>query len=688
MNIKETFLNKSIESELGQINQEEVDLMRNIDQVKKVITGDNKIAIVVHQNTIDEICKWYKIDTNLSEHRNLVKEIIEKSHYLPKHNYPVIFTNNLLYIEHKSVESFLQKDNDKEVLRELTQLLTLLKIHKVEPLQNISKIKNLPFASIIDLNEFLKYEKQIEEKIKKSLNFVELVEHLSALPPELKFNENGEKIAKKVVYELEKILINKPEEQNLIEEYKKHIFFNEYSLDCYVNLELNENRKRESIQALYLILSGQTDEHNIFSKNLTEKKDTLINYLKRQVTKPDILSALDKLPSQRGQFTKEQLEEFCSILKLEDRNKFIIFEEGIYNVGNFNNFLQDNFKQEQIVLYFMILCVKENPDFNCKLIDNKVIDFSVFEQYFYLEDILKKRLSDYSLNDILKSVHDFQKDKIFTKQNEKIMDSIISENLVNKYAFNTINQEVLFINSTRCVFNEKLISKIESLKESELLELFMMTQEKFVEDLANNIKLDKSVLNIKKYKEEIQDLLKYKITEQNILESIDSIQQKSNTLIESKNEIFKQVSILLNAKEVKEIKNDVVKSSFREDELYLYSFNEEICDKLLKKELSEVGKREFCQTLLLWEIKNKNIPLKNQQDNIVRIHDNFNVVEKYIDSIVDKIYFQVSEEEIDKSLSVITNRINSESIEAIKHSINNIKKKCGIKTKSAFKHIL
>ena len=686
MSVKEYFLKKSIELDLGQINTEEVDLMRNIDQAKKALTSNDK-SITVTQDTIKEICKWYKIDSNVKEHRDLLKEIIQKSNYVPKYNYPVIFTNNLLYVESKSLENYLKKENDNDVLRELTQLLALIKIHKTERLENIATLKYLPFDSVVDLSQFFVYEKQIEQKIKQSCNFVSLIDYLAALPKDLNFNEIGQKICTQVVYELEKILIAHPEEQNLIESHKDQVFFNEYALDSYVQLELNQNRKRESIQALYLIVSGQNAEVNIFNTNLKDKKEILVNLLKRQVTEEEIIDALHKLPGQRGKLNQTQFVEFSGLLKVEDRNKFIIFEEQLFNVGNFKQFLTD-FKEEQIVLYFIILCAKENPEFNCKLIDNKTINFSAFEQYFYLEDILKNKLSEYSLNDILKSIHDFQKNKIFSPQNEKIMDSIVSENLVNKYAFNIVNKELLFINTSRAVFNEKLMNNIEACSDSELLELFIMTQDNFIKNLGANIKIDKSIDNIKKYKDNIQDTLKYKVTEKDILENIENIEQKSNTLVESKNDVFKQISILLNAKEVKEINNDIVKFSYREDELYLYSFNEEICDKLLKKELSEAGKREFCQSLLLIEVKNKNMTLKNQQGNIVKIHDNFNVAENYHDAMIEKIYFQVTEEEVDKHISIITKKLDQQCVDMLKHTINNIKKKCGIKTKSAFKHIL
>lgn len=687
MSIREKFLNKSIELDFDQVNQKEVDLMRSIDEVKKVLTTENT-SIVVTQDTINEICKWYKIDNKIEEHRNLIKEITQKSNYVSNYNYPVVFTHNLLYVETKHLESFLNKENDDDVLRELTQLLALLKIHKIEPLENIARIKGLSFDSVNDLNDFMKYEVDIKNKIKQKLKFVDLIEHLGALPNDLEFNDLGKKVYAQVVYELEELLVAKPEEQNLIESHKNQICFNEYALDCYLKLELDENRKRESIQALYLIFSGQTNEVNSFSGHLKDKKDILVNFLKRQVTREEIVDALTKLPGQRGRVNNQQFEEFSTILKVEDRNKFIIFEEGLFNAASFDNFLKESFKEEQIVLYFMMLCIKENPDFNCKLVNNKTVNFSDFEEYFYLEDILKKKLSDYSLNAILKTVHDFQKDKIFTTQNEKIMDSVISENLVNKYAFNTINKEVLFINTTRCVFNEKLMSKIELFKDSELLELCIMTNDKFVKDLGDNIKLDKSIVNIKKYAEQIKDAIKYKMTEQDISEAINQIEEKSNTLIESKNEVFKDISILLNAKEVKEINNDIVKTSYREEEVYLYSFNEDMCDKLLKKELSKVSAREFCQALLIVDIKNKNISLKNHNSNIIRIHDNFNDAEKYTDSMLEKIYFQVTDEEIDKYLSVVTSKVDNETLDSLKHIINNVKKKCGIKTKSAFKHIL
>lgn len=687
MSIRENFLKKSIELDFDQVNQKEVDLMRSIDEVKKVLTTENT-SIVVTQDTINEICKWYKIDNKIEEHRNLIKEITQKSNYVSNYNYPVVFTHNLLYVETKHLESFLNKENDEDVLRELTQLLALLKINKIEPLENIATIKGLSFDSVNNLNDFMKYEVDIKNKIKQKLKFIDLIEHLGALPNDLEFNDLGKKVYAQVVYELEELLVAKPEEQNLIESHKNQICFNEYALDCYLKLELDENRKRESIQALYLIFSGQTNEVNSFSGHLKDKKDILVNFLKRQVTREEIVDALTKLPGQRGRVNNQQFEEFSTILKVEDRNKFIIFEEGLFNAASFDNFLKESFKEEQIVLYFMMLCIKENPDFNCKLVNNKTVNFSDFEEYFYLEDILKKKLSDYSLNAILKTVHDFQKDKIFTTQNEKIMDSVISENLVNKYAFNTINKEVLFINTTRCVFNEKLMSKIELFKDSELLELCIMTNDKFVKDLGDNIKLDKSIVNIKKYAEQIKDAIKYKMTEQDISEAINQIEEKSNTLIESKNEVFKDISILLNAKEVKEINNDIVKTSYREEEVYLYSFNEDMCDKLLKKELSKVSAREFCQALLIVDIKNKNISLKNHNSNIIRIHDNFNDAEKYTDSMLEKIYFQVTDEEMDKHLSVVTSKVDNETLDSLKHIINNVKKKCGIKTKSAFKHIL
>lgn len=451
----------------------------------------------------------------------------------------------------------------------------------------------------------------------------------------------------------------------------------------YKKVNLDENRKRELVQALYLIISNQRD-FNEYSYVLFDKKEDVINLLKRKITQEEIKNAIEKLPNERQILEEEDLKKISEILKVNDKERFILFEQGNFNEDNFDSFLKNEYKKEQIILYFMILCTKEKKDISARLINNEKIEFNQFEKYFYLEDILQKKLSEYSLNDILSHLHEFKKEKIFTKDEERVMDNVISEKLIQKYSFNTINKEILFINPSRCVFNEKLMSKISEFETDQLIQVYLMTDKTMREELGENIVMDKRVENIEKYEESLRDKLKYKITEKDIIEAIESIEEKSNTLISSKDKIFHSVSIALNAKEVQEISNDIVEFSYRNQELYLYVFNETICEKLLKKELVDLSKREFVQALLLSDIKQKNIILKNSEGNEIKIHDNFKEVEKYQEKIINKIAYQISEEQIDKAIKIITDKIENN----LESNINYIKKKCGIKVKSAFKHIL
>lgn len=686
MTIKENFLNANISFDDAVSEEKRIEITNQINNIKDIL-NDKKVNLTLTKNDIENLCRWFNIDTNKNEERDFIKGLLQKVDYDTGHNYPVVFTNNLLYIDSGIVENYLKEELNEEILRELIQVLTLIKLEKIRPLKEIAQIGSLEFDTVFELSDLMKYEKEIENKIKKMSTFASLIHFLSPFENDFNVTEEGKKIFEKVIYELEKLLFNNPENENLIEFHKNKICFNEHSLNEYQEVELNEDRKRELIQALYLIFSKQKDT-NDYSGILLNKEEQLLKVLQRKVTIEEINEAIGKLPEERQILTENNKEKFYTIIKVNDTSRFILFEQGIYNEDNFESLMTDKFKEEQIILYFMILCTKENKDMQCRLLNNETIYFNQFEKYFYIEDILHKSLSEYTLNDILVHIHEFKKDKIFSKENEMIIDTVISENLVQKYSFNKINKEVLFINPDRCVFNEKLMSKINEFELNQLTEIYLMTNKTLREELGQNIIIDKRVENIQKYESALRDKLKYKITEKDIQEVIESIEEKSNTLITSKNKIFQSVSIELNAKEVKEISNDIVEFSYRNQELYLYVFNESICEKLLKKELVDLSKREFAQALLLSEVKQKNILLKNPEGNEIKIHENFKEIEKYQEMIVDKISYQISEEEIDKALKIITDKLENSIKENLQYIINNVKKKCGIKVKSTFKHIL
>lgn len=686
MTIKDAFLNANINFDEAVSQEKKEEISNQINSIKDILNGKD-VDLTLSKNDLDNLCKWFNIDTSQSEERDFIKELIQKVEYKSGHNYPVVFTHNLLYINPYTVEEYIKADLNEEIVRELIQLVTLIKLEKSQSLKEIAKIGTLEFDTVYDMSELMQYEKDIENKIKKTTNFASLINYLSPFENDFSFTEEGKKKFEKVVYELETLVFYDTENENLIEFNKDKICFNEHSFNEYQKVELNDDRKRELIQSLYLVVSNQEDT-NEYSGSLFEKKQQLIHYLQRKVSIEEINEAIEKIPGERQILSENNKEKLFLTLKVNDTSRFMLFEQGIFNDDNFDALMTEEYKDEQIILYFIILCAKESKEIYCRFINNETIQFNQFEKYFYIEDILQKKLSEYTLNDILSHLHEFKKDKIFTKENEMIMDTIISEKLVQKYSFNTTNKEVLFINSSRCVFNEKLMSKINEFELAQLIEIYLITNKTLREELSENIVMDKRVDNSQKYEESLKDKLKYKITEKDIQEAIESIESKSNTLISSKDKIFQMVSIELNAKEVKEISNDIVDFSYRNQELYLYGFNENMCEKLLKKELVDLSKREFAQALLLSEIKQKNVILKNPEGNEIKVHENFKEVEKYHDMIIDKISYQITEEQIDKALKIITDKVENTIKETLQYTINNIKKKCGIKVKSAFKHIL
>lgn len=689
MNTRDKFLKKDIlRIDNGDLSEDEShSRLKNkiIDIRSNMNSSDNKKNINLNSTELDLIIEYYSIGEQSKENRELIKEIINNTNYDSSMNYPVIFNHNLLIIDLKILNEYLNKENNEDVLRELTQLLVLIKLEKNNSLKEIVNIRTMPFGYTNSFIDSLKFEEQIIKKINKSMSFRNLIDYISTLENDIKVFKNEREIYEKTIEEIEKIVLFSPEKDNLIEFKDEKICFNIHSLNTISTLELSNNNKRELIQSLSLIISKNEEDTNNYSKTLFKQKEKIIALIERKVSEQDINKAIECMPEK---FELDTIDLLKNILKVKENDRFIVFENSFINLLNLDNLMTLNYKKDQIITYFMIQCFNANKEIDCRLLNNKNIKFKEFERVYYIEDLLKNKLKEYSLNDILKVIHEFKKDKIFNKENENIIDNVISENFVKNFSHNQNNKEILFINSSRCIFNEKLMSKINELPENQLTQIYLLTNDKLREELSKNIILDKWLSNIKNYETLLRDKIKYKITEKDILDALEKIEEQSNTLISSKNKIFQEASIVLNAKEVKEISNDIVEFSYRNQELYLYSFNKGICDKLLKKELIDLSKREFVQALLLSEIKDKNIIIKNSEGNEIKIHDNFIEIEKYKDTIIDKIYYQVTEEEIDKAFKIITDQFESSSKENIQYTINNIKKKCGIKVKSTFKHIL
>lgn len=692
MSIRDDFLNIDKEFLVSGNSTEDLQLQyalkTKINDIKQILKEQSTSKVELDKNELDMICKIYSIDSGQEEDRNLIKEIISKTNFNTQFNYPVVFMYNLLVINNEIVNNYLKGNKHEDVvLRELTQLLTIIKLNKKQELKEIATIGSLPFDSNEQFNEILSLEENITKKIKNTISFEDLISFLSALDSDIEFSEEGKKLYGQVVYEVEQIVLGSPLTDNLVEFKNKKLCFNQHSLNQYLQAPLNNDRKRELIQSLVLIVN-QEKQINNYSHTIFEQKNKIIDFLERKVTQEEIDNAIDKLPKEQGKISSQVVQNINSLLKVNEVNKFLIFENISINENNMDKLMTFDFKEDQIIIYFLIQCVNENENIECKLFNNKIIKFKDFNEVFYMEDLLKKQLTQYSLNEILQTVHEFKKDKIFSKEDQKIIDSVISENFIQKFSFNTANKEIIFINESRCVFNEKLISKLNDNQDNQILEMYLLTNQQLLENLSENIVIDKRIDNLKLYKDKLIDRLKYRITEKDIMDSIETIEKKSNTLIQSKDDVFQNATISLNAKEVPEISNDIVEFSYRNEELYLYSFNNKICEKLLKKELIDLSKREFVQALYLYEIKNKEITLKNKENHAIKVHDNFKEMLAYNDLVLQKLEYNINEEEIEKAINIINVKLNESQIQDLQYISNNIKKKCGLKIKSTFKHIL
>lgn len=696
MNIREKFLENDMLNMFNMIEKNELQnqtIINKLVQIKKIMNqGIDKSEYLINlsQQELKKINTMYGINSDLLEHRDLVKEIIENVNYQSEEKYPVMFAHNLLLIDKVMIENLLEKNTDRVVLRELTQLLCLIKMQKAVSIKEIITIKDIPLDYNEQFIETMVLEKRISNKIQKSMTFIELIDNIEGLylenkASEYKLLDTGKSIYAKAVQELASIVLIDPEEENLIEFKDGKICFNMHSFNMYSQIELNKDRKRELVQALKLIINEQDNEANNYSYILFQQQEKIVSLLEKRISEEDIDYAISKLPTKKREISPLKRQQIMNLLKVNEKDRFIIFENETINMSNLENLMTPEFKKEQIISYFIIMSGKDNENMECKLLNNKTINFNSFKDMFYIEDLLQRQLTQYSLSDILQTIHDFKKDKIFNQANEKIIDYIISDKFVQKFSYNNMNKEMIFINESRCVFNEKIISNIDNIKNDKLLEMYLLCEDRVVKELGENITIDNRVSNLQKYKIMIEDKLKYQVNEKDIMNALENIEKKSNTLIQSKKEVFQTMSITLNAKEVYEISNDIVQLSLHEGLIAICSFNEVICDKLLKKELTETSKREFCQALLLYEVKNKNTEIKNPKEYKVKIHDNFEKIDEYKDKIREKLMNNIVEEEINQSVGYLVSQLHEESQRNIQTSITVLKKKLGIKGQSIFK---
>lgn len=688
MSIRNKFLNHSLEYKKNTTQEIRAVLDEKFLKLKMKINKELNEDVTLNMSELDFFCNSCDINYEEVEGRNLIKEIMQNVMFDTEDNYCVGVKYNLLYIDMNVVNDFLIKKNTKHILQELSQLLCIVKLQKEMPLNEIFIIGSIPIEYVDNKQDIALLEKKIINKIEKTMNFDTFVEFFGEFEKFLVLKKESQFIYEKVLHEMESILLENPENNTIIEfDMNSKFCFNLYTFNIFLDLPLTNEIKSELLQALFIICNADENLMSNYSRLIFLQKQKIINLLKHQVSREDVIESIDYLP-QILEIKNFNEEYIMNLLRVDSKNKFLIFEDGYVNIFNLDKLMTLELKEEQIVLYFIIQCMKENAEMQCTLLNRDNIKFSSFDSCCYLENLLKKLIELYSLNDILEVIYQFKQDKIFNNFDELCIKNVISNHIIPLFSFNFSNQEITFVNREYCLFNENLISEIKNLENSKLLELYLLNNDVLKNELNQKITIDKSIEKIKNYESSIKDKLKYQITESDIIDSIREIERKSNTLIKSQDNIFYEMSIALNAKEVLEIPNDVVEFFYHEESINLITFNEKNCFKLMHKELTDISKREFLQGILIYELSKVNILLMNEKETEIKIHENMNGIKNEISSMYKKLFNRVKEEEIDYYFSMITEQLNHSSKENTKIIIKIIKNKLGIKTTEIFKSML
>lgn len=602
----------------------------------------------------------------------------------------VSFFHNILIIHLPNIEKYIQnfsntqQDKEKKIFaRELLQLLFLIKMHNQKNLDSITlNSEKLPLLYTDDFLSALTYEKKIEDTLVEKLNFSEIISfiNISCIVGEL--TEEGTKICQAVLRDICKKTLLSIDNQNLIEKNGSFLFFNDASFEYYQLQSFQKHHKRELLQSLVLIVEDQINSFSFTGEVLLSKKDEIIQLLINKISQQEIQLAIESLPEPYQNISKEKTIE---ILNAYPDNHYFDFESSKTYSQNLNNILlKDTFFKDNVLLYFIIQCYHLKPDFSCSLLNKKNIAFSSFSSLFYLENPIQDYLKNYPINKILTILHEFKKDKIFSKENEMIVHQIFEEILFDKFSQNTANKELIFLNHQQCFFNENLISQIQDLSDSDLLELFLISHNITHQCLSKNIYINPNVLNISKYQSKMIEKLKYHISEKDILVALENIEKKSNTIIQEKEKIFLDTSIQLNAIENLEdhSKNEAISmKNFKtnnDTHKIIITFQKDTCFKFLSKDLSNISKRELLQSLLIYDIYSKNI-----QDSSVIFHENLQEIKSLKPFIEKKLYQNISEEEIENSANYVLSKFSND----LSHLLNRIKNKLGLQ-KNIYQHLL
>jgi len=675
--IHQNFMEAKESFEISLESAERQALLEKTSSLRQSFLGSGRVSL--EQKELNQILSIYGVRAHKPEGRDFIKSIFNHAHIELNKTYPVAFEYNLLIINAPMIQEMLAKSLEDKDYRELAQALGLIKLHKQKPLEEIAFINSLPFDYTESFLSVIELEEKIEQRIEKVYKFDAFLSHLSPYENDFKIKKEYLPIYGDVFFQLEKSLLKNPLSDNLIEFNKDKICFNHYSLTRY--MESGQYNTREMIQALVLGLCCSRADVSDYSHSLFEQKDILIEALKRKVSPDEIKSAVSLLADKYSDLDFSGVEQ---LLQCEYKDKFLLFNHGEINKSNIDKLFEST--SEQAVLYFMIQCFKEDPSMSCKLRSNQDIYFQNFTEAFYLEALLKKELSKQPLNDILTCIHEFKKDKIFDGPQEAIIDKVLAEHFVSRFSHNTNNKEILFINDAQCVFNEKLISKVQDLALEDLVELYLFTNSQLIEELSQNISMDKNIGLIAGHELKISDKIKYVTTERDILNALDKLEKKSNTLIGSRDSILTDLSIRLNAKESEGVFNDVVYFVKKDNELKMCSYSSEVCDKLMQKDLSDVSKREFIQAILLHEAISRDIALINLQKNVVKIHDNFNNFPA--EEARAKLHSKITEEEANTYMHYVTSYLAPESLEQLQAAFNSSKRMVGLEVVNSFKHLL
>jgi hypothetical protein len=649
----------------------------------------NLKEIILTQKNMDELLSIsQKISDSKFEIQQYLKNIFNQTS-IEETTEIVSFFHNILIIHLPNIEKYIQnfsntkQDKEKKIFaRELLQLLFLIKMHNQKNLDSITlNSEKLPLLYTDDFLSALTYEKKIENTLVEKLNFSEIISfiNISSIVGEL--TEERTKICQTVLNDICKKTLISIENQNLIEKNGSFLFFNEASFEYYKLKSFQKHHKRELLQSLSLILENQINSFSFTGEVLLSKKDEIIQLLINKISQQEIQLAIDSLPEPYKDISEEKTIE---ILNAYPDNHYFDFESSKTYSQNLNNILlKDTFFKDNVLLYFIIQCYHLKKDFSCSLLDKKNITFSSFSSLFYLEKPIEDYLKNYSINKIFNVLHEFKKDKIFSKENELIVHKIFEEILFDKFAKNIANQELILLNHQQCFFNENLVSQIQNLSDSDLLELFLISQNSTHQCLSKNIYINPNILNLQKYQPQLIEKLKYHISEKDILVALENIEKKSNTILQEKEKIFLNTSIQLNAVENLEdhSKNEAISiKGFRSNETQkiIINFQKDTCLKFLYKDLSNISKRELLQSLLIYDIYSKNI-----QESSIILHENIQEIEPLKPLIEKKLYQNISEEEIEN----YANHILSKFSNNLSPILNRIKHKLGFQ-KNLYQHLL